>query len=79
MTLRREYQMTDDQLKALLEACKSVPMIALQCGPVSNPQENANRAWKKLGDEMGFDHMTVRPIAGKDQKCFTAEAVTGAV
>jgi len=71
MTERRVFEMTDDDLKALLEACRPVPLIAMQCGPVSSPQENANRAWCALGDRMGFDGMTVMPT-GNGQKIFTA-------
>ena len=38
----------------------------------SSPQENANNAWARLGEELGFDSMTVRPIQGKGQRFFTA-------
>jgi hypothetical protein len=71
MTARREFEMTDADLKGLLEACRSVPLIALQCGMPSSPQENANRAWCALGDRMGFDGMTVEP-SSKGQRFFTA-------
>lgn len=71
MTARREFEMTEGDLKTLLEACRSVPMIALQCGPVSSPQENANRAWCALGERMGFDGMSVEP-SPKGQRFFTA-------
>lgn len=69
---RTKYEMTEEDLKELLEACKSVPMIALQCGPPSSPQENANNAWKALGNKMGFDHMTVEPEHGKGYRFFSA-------
>lgn len=70
--MRKDYEMTDDDLAQILEACKPVPAIALQCGPISSPQENANRAWKNLGERMGFDYMTVKPN-GKGEKHFSAE------
>lgn len=70
----KEFTMTEEQLEALLKACQPVPLIALQCGIPPSPQENANAAWKRLGVEMGFKHMTVKPIGG-DQKKFTAEEV----
>jgi hypothetical protein len=38
----------------------------------ATPQENANRAWAALGDEMGFDYLTVQPSARGDRH-FTAE------
>lgn len=46
----------------------------LQCGPISSPQENANRAWCRLGDELGFDGMSVEPILGRESRFFTAIA-----
>jgi hypothetical protein len=50
----KEYEMTERDYDQLIEACKPVPMIALQCGTPASPQENANSAWKKLGEKMGF-------------------------
>ena len=35
-------------------------------------QENANRAWEALGDELGFQHMTVEP-SRKGDRFFIAE------
>lgn len=59
--MRTNYEMTLDDLLLLLEAMKPVPMIALQCGTPRSQQENANAAWAKLGERMGFDPMTVQP------------------
>lgn len=70
--MRKEFEMSEKQLEEILEACEPVPMIMLQCGTPSSPQENANRAWDSLGAEMVFDGMTVQPN-GSDRK-FTAEA-----
>jgi hypothetical protein len=70
---RRDFEMTQEDLAEILEACKPVPAIALQCGPIFSRQENANRAWQRLGEKMGFDHMTVRPN-GKGDRFFSAEA-----
>ena len=71
----QEFEMTDEDLTALMDASK--PTMAIWgsdgtplCG---TPQENANRAWGSLAEKMGFKPMTVRPISGKGQKCFTAE------
>jgi len=71
--MRKRYEMTQSQLDILLSASRAVPMIALNCGPISSPQENANRAWKALGDELGFDHMSVQPT-GEGDRFFTAES-----
>ena len=70
---RKEYRMTEDQLKKLLEYCRPTPCIMVEGYVPSTPQENANRAWAILGKEMGFKPMTVQPIAGKGQDYFTAE------
>lgn len=74
MLPRTEYEMTEHDLNEILDACKATPVMFLSGGtPMgSSPQENANTAWKRLGDKMGFDHMTVRPVSGKGQCHFTA-------
>jgi len=71
--MRKEFEMTDQDLEELMDASKPVPLIALNCGMPDSPQENANRAWKRLGEKMKFDHMTVQHVEGKGNKAFTAE------
>ena len=73
--MKREYEMTAEQYKALIEACKPVPAMYLSGGmPMyDSPQENANRAWATLGLEMGFDAMTVERVSGKPSTFFRAE------
>lgn len=73
--MRREYEMTADQHAKLMDACAPVPLMYLSGGmPMGrSQQENANDAWKALGDEMGFDHMTVQPVSGKPTTFFRAE------
>lgn len=68
------FEMTQEQLDELLNACKSTPVMYLSGGkPMFNsPQENANYAWEKLGKELGFKHMTVKPN-GKGDRFFSAE------
>ena len=61
---RTEYEMTKADRSKIVEACRPVRMIALQCGIPRGPQENANAAWAELGARMGFDHMTVKPSNG---------------
>lgn len=69
---RTDYEMTEADLKKLLGACKSVPVIIVGGFTPPSPQENANRAWEVLGKKMGFDSTTVRPINGKGQRFFSA-------
>ena len=68
---RIEYEMSEADLAMLLDACRAVPMIMLQCGAPPSRQERANDAWAELGRRMGFDSMTVRPT-GKGDRSFTA-------
>ena len=76
MSERKDYEMTPAQLDTILDACKPGPLIALHCGEPRSAQERANDAWQRLGAEMGFRHMTVKPIPGKGTRSFTAvEAV----
>lgn len=75
--MRTEFEMSEAQLAALLDACKPTPVMFLSGGtPMYNsPQENATAAWRKLGSEMGFDAMTVRPVPGKGQRFFFADKI----
>jgi len=67
----KDFEMSQEQLDKLMAACKPVMMIALNCGQPASPQANANAAWQSLGQEMGFDHMTVSPN-GKGPRFFSA-------
>ena len=69
MNPRVEYKMTEEDLKVLLKACKSVPVMMVGSQSLGSTQENSNRAWESLGDKMGFEVMTVLP-SGKGQKFF---------
>ena len=72
-----DFEMTQEQLDGLMNASKPVMAIMLQCGMPRSPQENANAAWQLLGQAMGFDHTTVRPVRGKGNRFFTATELTG--
>lgn len=73
--MRKDFEMTSEDLQTLLDAMKPVPMIALQCGRPTSVQENANAAWAKLGKKMGFDPMTVKPN-GKGDRFFSANEMS---
>jgi len=68
--MRKNFTMSDEQLETLLKACEPVSMIMLHIRNPPSLQENANNAWKSLGKELGFNHMTVIP--GATQKEFSA-------
>jgi len=72
---RTNYEMTQTDLDAILEACsRPAPVISFDGVHDAFPsrQENANRAWAALGEKMGFDPMTVQPISGKGNLFFSA-------
>jgi len=69
----KDYEMTQEDLDALLNAMKPVPYMIIGGVAPRSQQENANAAWKALGEKMGFDYMTVRPN-GKGDRFFTARS-----
>jgi len=68
----KEFEMSQEQLDEIIAASQPVALITLQCGMPDSPQENANRAWSRLGKILGFKPMTVRPN-GKGDRFFSAE------
>lgn len=74
---RREYEMTEEQLERLLQASRPMPYIIVGGRAPLSAQEVANMTWRSLGDELGFEYMTVEPVPGKSQHFFTAEPTKG--
>lgn len=72
MNPRVEYEMSEEDLQELLAACKPTPCMMIGGVSPASPQENANRAWARLGEKLGFDAMSVRPTPGKGMRFFTA-------
>ncbi len=75
--MKKRFEMNEEQRKRILEASKPTPAMFLSGGQsmFDSPQENANRAWEKLGEEMGFDPMSVEPPQpGESDTVFYAEA-----
>jgi hypothetical protein len=72
--MRKEYEMTEEDLKELLESCKSDPVIYGSGGvPLfQTQQEKANAAWEKLADKYNFKWDSVMPVSGKGNRFFTA-------
>jgi hypothetical protein len=71
-TMKKRFEMSDEQLAKIIDACKPVPYMVIGGQPPRSQQENANAAWAALGNEMGFKHMTVERC-GEDDKVFMAE------
>lgn len=68
---RAEYEMSEADLQAILDACTPTPVIMVGGYTPRSQQERANDAWAALGKKMGFDHMTVQPTS-KGMRVFTA-------
>ena len=68
------YWLSEEDLQAIYEACRPVPLIFLSGGKPAFPsaQENANAAWERLGEKMGFNSRTVEPC-GEGDRVFMAE------
>lgn len=77
MPERREYEMTQEDLDKLLEACTPVPYIIVGGHPPPSTQERANAAWAELGIRMGFVGSSARPVRGKGDLFFSAEPLVG--
>lgn len=76
--IRKEYELSKEDLSSIYEASKPVPyLVANGVGPTS-PQENANAVWMRIGEKMGFEYMTVRPVSGKGPEFITAVELKGA-
>ena len=75
--MNKEFTMTPEQLETLLDACKPTRYMVIGGVLPLNPQENANAAWARLGDELGFHPLSVRPVYGKGQEVFTADIKEG--
>lgn len=61
----KQFDMSEEDERILLDACKAVPYMVFGGMEPSSPQENANRAWQALGDKMGFVWDTVKGSGGR--------------
>jgi len=71
--MRKEFEMTQEEHDAILEACKPVPYMVIGGVEPRSQQESANDAWEALGRKYGFKGMSVAPVAHKSSLFFTAE------
>lgn len=70
--MRNVYQLTDEQYDRLVDASKPVPYMIIGGIEPAPAQENANNAWRTLGEELNFKWETVEP-SSKGKRFFTAE------
>ena len=69
----QEFEMTEADLEILLDASKPVPWFAPGGVWPKTSRENAEVAWERLGQKMGFRFRTVKPCQGKGNRFFLAE------
>lgn len=77
MSEKREYILTDDQMKRLKEASRPVAWFAPGGVWPKTPQENANDAWREVAEEAGFVWDTVEPVPGKPENVIRATPTPG--
>lgn len=70
---RRQYALTDEQVKRLTSASRPVPYLVIGGVEPASSQQNANAFWRALGERRGFDWTTVQAVPGVPQN-FTAIA-----
>ena len=70
--MRKEYEMSQEQLNKLKEASKPVMYIIIDGKPPRSPADNACDVWRQLGMEMNFEWDSAEPIKDKSQLYFTA-------
>lgn len=75
--MRHVFELTPKQLNRILDASKPTPAMWGSDGIpfLGTPQENANRAWKLLANELGFVWDSVQPVPGKPQQWVSAEFI----
>ena len=63
----KAYTMTKEQYQQILDASKPTPVMFLTGGQpmFDTPYENAMRAWRNLGKELGFDYESVQSTSNK--------------
>lgn len=66
--------MTEEDLKDLMDACKPVLLMNISDNSRPSTLQNVERGWKLLSKKMGFNHMSARPIQGKNNRYFSALA-----
>jgi len=71
-THAKEYELTEEELKAILDACRAQPVIKIGNHWNGDTQESVNRAWQSLAAKRGFVWDSCQPVSGKGQRFITA-------
>jgi len=74
--MRKQYELTDEQLLRLVNASKPIPYMVVGGVEPQTPQEAVNYVWQSLGEEIGFEWDTAEPVAGKSHHHFSAIPIT---
>lgn len=70
--MKKRFDMTEADLRRILDASKPTIYMVFGNQPPLSSQDNANAAWRELGDRMGFDGMSAEPIPGAPPTAFLA-------
>jgi hypothetical protein len=71
--MRQKFTMTEEQHAAIAAGFNSIPGSILGGGKPIGPEAEANKAWRVLGETLGFNYLTVQPVEGESDYNFTAE------
>ena len=72
-SVTKEFKMSKEDLAAMLEAMKPVPIMQIgSVNPYDVWEQNARNMWQSLGKKMGFDYETAKPVPGKGPAFCTA-------
>ena len=71
----KRYDVSQEQINVIKHASRPTPVMYLSGGRPMGPtaRENVNTAWRRLGEELGFDYMTVVRIPEVPETAFMAE------
>ncbi len=71
--MRVTCELTEEQHARLIAASQPVPYLVFGDREPASPTERTHAVWRELGEELGFDWETARPISGMSDRWFDAE------
>jgi len=76
----QEFELSDEDLKALYKASQAVPYMVVTGDSIPrSPAQIAAAKWSEIGDKMGFYYLTAVPVPGKPDRFVMAEPKPKAV
>lgn len=68
----KQYRMTDEEHKRLVDACQPVPYMVFGGVPPESPRDKALRVWDEVANRVGCVASTIEPANTGDDKDFMA-------